>query len=321
MNARAFITFTQSSEDAVFAMATTEEVRSSLGLTHDAIVVLRSFDEPRVDLALTGEFDPKAVSEFVIGESTPLIQEFSQQSSKKIFSSPITRHCLIFTSKAADHHASSVALYTDVSKAYKGKVLFINVPASEETKRVLDYFSLTDADLPTTIMADMNPESGAMKKFPYTGESSIEGISAQLDKFLADELKPVLKSEEVEDADTTGDVVVLKGKSFNDLVINNDKDVLVEFYAPWCGHCKQLAPTWEALGKKYKGTNVVIAKMDATANEIDVPGINVKGFPTIYWLRGDKKDSPVKYEGSRELEGFEEYIKEHAHNVAAHTEL
>ena len=69
------------------------------------------------------------------------------------------------------------------------------------------------------------------------------------------------------------------GKNFDEVVNDPERDVLIEFYAPWCGHCKSLAPKYEELAEKLKDEpGVTIAKMDATAN--DVPSVSDKGRVT-----------------------------------------
>lgn len=148
------------------------------------------------------------------------------------------------------------------------------------------------------------------KKYAMKEEFSVENFESFLNQVVAGELDPYIKSEPVP-SDNSGPVKVAVAKNFDEVVTNNDKDILVEFYAPWCGHCKKLAPVFDELGEKLKGESVEIVKMDATAN--DVPsGFEVRGFPTLFWLPKDDKSKPVKYEGGREVDDFIKYIAKHA---------
>jgi len=78
---------------------------------------------------------------------------------------------------------------------------------------------------------------------------SVETFTNFLKQLSAGELEPFLKSEPIPEH-PEGPVVVAVAKNFDDAVINNGKDTLIEFYAPWCGHCKKLAPIFDELAQK-----------------------------------------------------------------------
>lgn len=236
-SAKKFTSAASADDSHVYAITTDAGVKAKLGVTADTVVVLKSFDDLRADLPLTDDVSEDAITEFVAGNSVPLVQVFSPESSKKIFSSKIQKHLLFFTKHGSDHHEPVVSAYRAAAAQFKGQALFVNVPTSE--KKILEFFDLTEETVPATILADLGSESG-IKKYVFGGEHTTDGVVEFLNSFFDGKLKPSLKSEEVQADDATGDVVVLRGKSFADIVLNNDNDVFVEFYAPWCGHCKKL---------------------------------------------------------------------------------
>nr|XP_028587975.1 protein disulfide-isomerase A4 isoform X1 [Podarcis muralis] len=131
--------------------------------------------------------------------------------------------------------------------------------------------------------------------------------------FKKGKLKPIVKSQPVP-KNNKGPVKIVVGKTFESIVMDPKTDVLIEFYAPWCGHCKKLEPIYTELGKKYKTQkNLVIAKMDATANDVTNENYKVEGFPTIYFAPSNKKKDPIKFgSGERDLESLSKFVEEYA---------
>ncbi|XP_071396531.1 protein disulfide-isomerase A6-like, partial [Centroberyx affinis] len=101
----------------------------------------------------------------------------------------------------------------------------------------------------------------------------------------------------VQGFDTLGDVVELTPSNFNKEVIQSDSLWLVEFYAPWCGHCKNLAPEWKKAATALKGV-VKVGAVDADQHRSLGSQYNVKGFPTIK-IFGVNKNKPEDYQGGR----------------------
>lgn len=158
------------------------------------------------------------------------------------------------------------------------------------------------------------------QKFPFTKQGSAKDITEKaigsfLEEFVSGKIEPSIKSEPIPEKQEAGATVIV-AKSYQDLVIDNDKDVLLEFYAPWCGHCKALAPKYDELAELYASSDkVVIGKIDATAN--DVPD-DISGFPTIKLFKAGAKDEPIEYSGARSVEALAEFVKENgSHKVAA----
>jgi len=107
-------------------------------------------------------------------------------------------------------------------------------------------------------------------------------------------------------------VTVLTPSTFDSIVLDSSKDVFVEFYAPWCGHCKSLSPIWEKFAHAFKNEkNVVIANLDADAHKDVGTKYDVSGFPTlVYFPKNNKKGE--RYNGGRELSELITYVNTNA---------
>jgi len=111
-------------------------------------------------------------------------------------------------------------------------------------------------------------------------------------------------------AAVSGESLVLTKDNFDKYVMDPTKNVLVEFYAPWCGHCKNLAPTYEKVADTFKNEpNCIVAKVDADSEKELGSRFGISGFPTIKFFPKANKDGE-EYSGGRSEQNFIDFLNE-----------
>jgi protein disulfide-isomerase A1 len=303
----AFIKVAQSTDDVTFVQTTVSDVAKAAGLKKHGITAITNFpSEERETTAASGD-----LKEFVTSVKLPPTIEFNDANSQKIFNSGIAKQ-LLLVAKAADLESDSAAFkaYRDAAKGkLKGKLVFVTVNLDGQSKDpVVNFFGIKEENAPVLVGFEMEKN----KKYTYKGELTVEGIEEFGQGVLDGTAHIEYKSAEIPENDLDGHVKIVVGKSFDAIVKDPTKDVLLEVYAPWCGHCKALEPTWKKLAKRFKGVDsVVIAKMDGTENEH--ADVEVKGFPTIlFFPAGEDKVAQAFEGGDRSVKGFTKFLKKHA---------
>ena len=104
---------------------------------------------------------------------------------------------------------------------------------------------------------------------------------------------------------------MLTDSNFDELLMNSDELWIVEFYAPWCGHCQKLEPEWKEAANKLKG-EVKLAKVDATQHTRIGQQFGINGYPTIKLFPSGKKSysNTEDYSGSRDASSIVSWAQE-----------
>ncbi|GFP84138.1 protein disulfide-isomerase, partial [Phtheirospermum japonicum] len=264
--------------------------------------LLKPFDELFVD---SQEFNVDALEKFIEESSVPTVTTWNSDPTNhpyinKFFDGPSAKAMLFVNfSKEQDAFQSK---YKDVATLYKGKGISFLFGDVDSAQNAFQYFGLKLEDAPLIIIQ----KTGGEKYLKTNVEP--DQIAAWLKDYSEGLVKPFLKSEPIPESNDEPVKVVVRD-SIQDVVFNSGKNVLLEFYAPWCGHCKQLAPILDEVAIAFKDDpDVIIAKFDATANDVPGDTFEVQGFPTLYFRSANGNLS--QYEGERTKEDFISFIHE-----------
>ena len=271
------------------------------------VVLFKKFDERKN--VFEGAFDAEELVAFIKANSVPLMDDIGPENYQSYAESGLPL-AYLFVGSDEDRATHGPGIEA-IAKDFKGKINFVYLDATKYG----GHANNLNLKQQWPAFAIQKPLEGAKFPFDQSAEFTAEAIRKFVEDFDAGKIEPSLKSEDIP-ATQTEPVFTLVGKQFTEIVTSG-KDVFLEIYAPWCGHCKKLAPVWEELATKLKPfSNIIVAKFDGTANDIPPQhGFQVMGFPTVKLFRADGEI--VDYEGDRSLADLFQFVKTNAVNGAS----
>jgi len=286
------------------------EINAALGAEKiPSVVLFKKFDEKRN--VLEGSFD--TLIDFLKAKSVPIIDEIGPQNFKSYMESGLPLGYLFVDLTVDGQKDQFLAEIYDLAKDTKGRMNWVYIDWAKYARHA-ERLGLSGKTVPCIAIEKL--DEGTHYVFDETAAVAKDAVTQWANKFLGGDMPPTIKSEPIPE-DNSGPVKTLVANNFNEIVNDKAKNVFVEFYAPWCGHCKKLAPIFEELGTAFKSAdNIVIAKIDATANDVN-PKFGIKGFPTLKLFTAADKDHPVEYNGDRSLSDMTSFIQQNTGAVAA----
>lgn len=257
------------------------------------------------------ERDSQDLKDFITQHRLPIVSQYTKEEADKLYKDVRPLVLFFYTVDWSFEHRQAtqqwLVKFADI--AIRHPAIKFAIADEEGNSELFKDFGFDDSaeELNVGIL------SAGDRKYPMSEmeEYDEEEIEEFIKQFNLGKLKPRIKSKP-KPSKQPGPVITVVGKNFEEVVFDQDKDVLIELYAPWCGHCKKLEPLYKKLATKLKSEKLlVVAKMDATVNDAPLTYPS-SGFPTIYFAPSGKKDAPIKFEGKRSVEEMEKFVREHA---------
>ena len=176
-----------------------------------------------------------------------------------------------------------------------------------------------DKSAESTIVAVANLKK-SQEKYIMFESSTPEAVTAFLERIATGKEARYVKSAAIptEQPEAVKVVVADSLKRY----LDSGKNVMLEVYAPWCGHCKSLAPIYLEVAEHYKelgDDSVIIAKLDGTENDITDDRVTVQGYPSLFFF--DAKGKMTPYNDERKKDPMIDWIDRNKREVTNETKF
>ncbi|KAL6512010.1 Thioredoxin-like domain [Orobanche gracilis] len=295
--------------------------RGDSSVTGPLVRLFKPFDDLFVDFQ---EFVVDALVKFVEETSIPTVTLFNKDPKNhpfviKFFNSPNAK-VMLFLNFTGEQFDAFKSKYHEVAQLFKSEGLSFLMGDTEASKNAFQYFGLKEEQDPLIFI--QTSDGGKYLKQNVEPDQ----ITSWVKDFKGGRVESYMKSEPIPEVNNEP-VKVVVADSLQDVVFNSAKNVLLfgeildhtsntitirlavllEFYAPWCVHCKKLAPILDEVAVSFQNdADVIIAKFDATANDIPRDTFEVKGYPTLYFR--SSTGNMLQYDGGRSKQDIIDFI-------------
>lgn len=246
---------------------------------------------------------------FLITKSLPLVGQLNAQSEARYNAA---KKPIVIVFSSVDHYRNAKGFAYHANRLRKvakdsSQFVFAIADVDEYAQSLEEDYGFEGITSKSTVAGIKDDHTFYALPQPYNTDRLLAFLKDFQDGKLEGRLrKPPSDSESWDDSS----VVTLTSENFKEEVFNSDADVLIDFYAPWCGHCRALKPELIKAADHFKTDKTVkIAAFDATAHTVP-QGFSVEGYPSIYYVpHGSRQPQP--YEGPREAEAIVAFLEEH----------
>jgi len=171
----------------------------------------------------------------------------------------------------------------EIGKEFRSEIFTIfDRNTTELSSRVLEYYSIKN--LPAIVGLLMDKTTGEFYRYKYEYNTiTYSQILTWVNELLNNKLEKYYQSEEMPENPIIDNVHIVVGNTFHEIILNDNKDVLLYIHAPWCKYCISFDARYSRLASKLKeNKNLILAKMDGSMNEYE--GIKLEALPTLLFF-------------------------------------